>query len=103
MITPTDNAAQAAPHAVANGQSAACHLARAGGPGVLDRFSVDSINQRQGAGRVRNSCYRCGATAYKTLMTRNDVGVMGPSGQYQCVQCRQVFSDIHQWRDGLTQ
>ncbi len=73
------------------------------GPGVLDRYSADAITQRNGVGRVRNSCHRCGATAYKTLMTRDEAGVMRHSGQYQCVQCRQVFSNVHQWRDGDTQ
>jgi len=34
---------------------------------------------------------------------RHNDGVMRPSGLYQCVQCRQVFSHIHDWRDGLRQ
>lgn len=75
-----------------------CH-----GPGALNRFVLDASNQRQDTGRVRNSCHRCGATAYKKLMARSDDGVMRPSGLYQCVQCRQVFSHIHEWRDGLRQ
>lgn len=73
------------------------------GPGVLDRYSADAITQRNGEGRARNSCHRCGATAYKSLMTRDEAGVMRHSGQYQCVQCRQVFSNVHQWRDGDAQ
>jgi hypothetical protein len=28
---------------------------------------------------------------------------MSPSGRYQCVQCRQVFSTVLEWRDGLPQ
>lgn len=60
----------------------------------------------QGAGRSsptkpRNSCHRCGATAYKTLIARDDTGAMRPSGQYQCVQCKQVFRDVREWRDGV--
>lgn len=55
----------------------------------------------EGLTRVRNSCHRCGATAYKTLMERDERGAMSPSGQYQCVQCRQVFTDVRQWRDGV--
>jgi hypothetical protein len=102
MHTNTDPTAHA-PQPLATGQANSFYAARAGGPGVLDRFSVDSISQRQGAGRVRNSCHRCGATAYKTVMTRNEAGVMSASGRYQCVQCRQVFSTVLEWRDGLPQ
>lgn len=102
MSNPTDRVVTTAQHPM-SGLSNALYAARAGGPGVLDRFSVDSVTQRQGAGRVRNSCHRCGATAYKSLMTRNDLGVMSPSGRYQCVQCGHVFSDVSQWRDGQTQ
>jgi hypothetical protein len=59
----------------------------------------------QGVGRSvtskpRNSCHRCGATAYKTLIARDETGAMRPSGQYQCVQCKQVFRDVKEWRDG---
>jgi hypothetical protein len=50
--------------------------------------------------RPRNSCHRCGATAYKTLIARDENGAMRPSGQYQCVQCKQVFRDVKAWRDG---
>lgn len=51
--------------------------------------------------KPRNSCHRCGATAYKTLIARDDAGAMRPSGQYQCVQCKQVFRDVREWRDGV--
>jgi hypothetical protein len=59
----------------------------------------------QGVGRAlpnkpRNSCHRCGATAYRTLIARDQSGAMRPSGQYQCVQCRQVFRHVREWRDG---
>lgn len=59
----------------------------------------------QGIGRAlsnkpRNSCHRCGATAYRTLIARDTSGAMRPSGQYQCVLCRQVFSHVREWRDG---
>lgn len=47
-----------------------------------------------------NSCHRCGATAYKTLIARDGAGAMRPSGQYQCVQCKWVFKDVKAWRDG---
>ena len=57
MHTNTDPTAHA-PQPLATGQANSFYAARAGGPGVLDRFSVDSISQRQGAGRVRNSCHR---------------------------------------------
>ena len=45
-----------------------------------------------------NSCQRCGATAYKPILLRNDAGVMRPSGRYACVQCGLVFTNIHEWR-----
>lgn len=51
--------------------------------------------------KPRNSCHRCGATAYKTLIARDDAGAMRPSGQYQCVQCKQVFRNVREWRDGV--
>ena len=51
--------------------------------------------------KPRNSCHRCGATAYKTLIARDDSGAMRPSGQYQCVRCKQVFRDVREWRDGV--
>jgi len=59
----------------------------------------------QGVGRSatfkpRNSCHRCGATAYKTQIARDDTGAMRPSGRYQCVQCKQVFRDVREWREG---
>lgn len=50
--------------------------------------------------RVRNSCFHCGATSYRTVVERDQTGTMRPSGRYQCVQCRRVFTDIHQWREG---
>lgn len=51
--------------------------------------------------RPRNSCHRCGATAYKALIARDGSGAMRPSGQYQCVQCKQVFREVKEWRDGV--
>jgi len=56
---------------------------------------------RMAAAKPRNSCHRCGATAYKTLIARDDTGAMRPSGQYQCVQCKQVFRDVKEWREGV--
>lgn len=56
---------------------------------------------RWSGAKPRNSCHRCGATAYKTLIARDDTGAMRPSGQYQCVQCKQVFRDVREWRDGI--
>jgi predicted SprT family Zn-dependent metalloprotease len=50
--------------------------------------------------RVRNACFRCGATAYRMLIARDANGVMRPSGRYQCAQCRLEFSDVRAWRDG---
>jgi hypothetical protein len=68
------------------------------GPGVLGRFMAEVINTRASQPRVPNSCGRCGATAYKSLMARDDTGVMRASGLYQCVQCRRIFSSLLEWR-----
>ncbi len=68
------------------------------GPGVLGRFMAEVLTTRGTQTRVPNSCGRCGATAYKSLMARDDSGVMRASGQYQCVQCRRVFSSLGEWR-----
>ncbi|MBY0464365.1 MAG: hypothetical protein K2W33_05430 [Burkholderiales bacterium] len=73
MNPSTDHTAHA-PQQTAAGLAEARYLATTGGPGVLNRFSVDAITQRQGAGRVRNSCHRCGATAYKTLIPATKQG-----------------------------
>ena len=56
---------------------------------------------RLSGSKPRNSCHRCGATAYKTLIARDDTGAMRPSGQYQCVRCKQVFRNVREWRDGV--
>lgn len=52
--------------------------------------------------RPRNSCHRCGATAYRYVIERDGTGVMRPSGRYQCVQCKQVFQDVKDWREGVS-
>ncbi|MEN9844063.1 MAG: hypothetical protein RLZZ612_1892 [Pseudomonadota bacterium] len=51
--------------------------------------------------RARNSCFHCGATSYRSVVERDSTGTMRSSGRYQCVQCRRVFTDIRQWREGL--
>lgn len=68
------------------------------GSSILNRHAALTKANRAEQGRVQNACARCGATAYKSLMARDETGVMRPSGQYQCVQCRTVFSQIEQWR-----
>lgn len=45
-----------------------------------------------------NACHRCGATAYKPVITRDPEGNMRPNGQYQCVKCLLVFSSMSEWR-----
>lgn len=65
-------------------------LAAATGPGV----------GRMAPPRPLNCCHRCGATAYKTRIARDAAGAMRPSGQYECVQCKKVFSTVKAWRDG---
>ena len=38
--------------------------------------------------------------AYRPVLARNERGVMQPTGQYQCVQCKLQFTDIREWREG---
>ena len=45
-----------------------------------------------------NKCHRCGATSYKPVIKRDENGTMTPSGEYQCVGCKLVFTDIDAWR-----
>jgi DNA-directed RNA polymerase subunit RPC12/RpoP len=45
-----------------------------------------------------NKCYRCGETSYKPVIKRDDSGTMKPSGEYQCVRCKLIFTDIDEWR-----
>jgi transposase-like protein len=68
---------------------------------VLQAYSsaVQASSSRQT--RVRNSCFDCGATSYRSVVERDKTGTMRPSGRYQCVQCRRVFTDIRQWREGV--
>jgi hypothetical protein len=46
-----------------------------------------------------NKCHRCGATSYKPVIKRDVDGAMSPSGEYQCVGCKLVFTDINTWRN----
>jgi hypothetical protein len=46
-----------------------------------------------------NNCHRCGATSYKPVIKRDDSGTMKPSGEYQCVGCKLVFTEIDTWRN----
>lgn len=69
------------------------------GSSILNRYAATARSVRETQGRVQNACGRCGATAYKSLMARDEAGVMRPSGRYQCVQCRRVFSRVEEWRD----
>jgi len=46
-----------------------------------------------------NKCHRCGATSYKPVIKRDESGTMKPSGEYQCVGCKLVFTDIDTWRN----
>ena len=68
-------------------------------PGELDCFMAEVLVTRGSQTRVPNSCGCCGATAYKSLMARDDSGVMRASGHYQCVQCKRVFSSLGEWRE----
>lgn len=48
--------------------------------------------------RPANSCHHCGATAYRPMLDRDGSGAMRPNGQYKCVQCQRVFSNLGEWR-----
>jgi len=47
-----------------------------------------------------NKCHRCGATSYKPVIKRDGTGTMKPSGEYQCVGCKFLFTDIEVWKHG---
>lgn len=47
-----------------------------------------------------NRCHQCGATSYKPVIKRDELGVMTMSGTYQCTGCRLEFTDIDTWRLG---
>jgi len=69
------------------------------GSSILNRYAALARSMREEQGRVQNACGRCGATSYKSLMARDTSGVMRFSGQFQCVRCRRVFSQLVEWRD----
>jgi DNA-directed RNA polymerase subunit RPC12/RpoP len=45
-----------------------------------------------------NACCRCGATAYRPVITRDATGAMKASRVYRCVGCKLEFTDIDTWR-----
>jgi transposase-like protein len=49
-----------------------------------------------------NKCNKCGSTNYKTVIKRDEHGVMRPSGQYQCTGCNMIFKNLDEWRNGST-
>ncbi|NCN70801.1 MAG: hypothetical protein GW907_06585 [Betaproteobacteria bacterium] len=49
-----------------------------------------------------NRCHQCGATSYKTIIKRDDQGVMSPSGEFKCTGCSLTFKTIDEWRAGTT-
>ena len=57
--------------------------------------------RREEHGRVQNACGRCGATSYKSVMARDEAGVMRACGQYQCVQCKRVFRSLLEWKEAV--
>ena len=67
---------------------------------ILNSHAAQTRTMREEQGRVQNACGRCGATAYRPLMARDESGVMRSSGRYQCVHCRLEFTDVGQWRMG---
>lgn len=87
---PTSSDALAAAHAVVGARGSA----------ILSHHAASVQAHRQAVGHTQNACGHCGATAYKSRMARDDLGAMRPSGQYQCVRCQRVFTDIGQWRAG---
>ena len=49
---------------------------------------------------LTNKCHRCSASSYKPVIKRDESGNMQPSGQYQCVGCKLIFTHIEEWRIG---
>lgn len=47
-----------------------------------------------------NKCHQCGATSYKPVIKRDELGAMTMSGTYQCTGCRLEFTTIDEWRTG---
>jgi len=47
-----------------------------------------------------NKCHQCNAKAYKPVIERDAEGAMRPSGVYQCVGCKVLFTSIQEWRTG---
>ncbi len=45
-----------------------------------------------------NACCRCGATAYRPVITRDATGAMKASHVYRCVGCKLEFTNIDTWR-----
>ena len=45
-----------------------------------------------------NACRRCGSTAYRPVIARDDSGAMTPSGIYRCVGCKLELQNIDEWR-----
>jgi rubredoxin len=48
-----------------------------------------------------NKCRQCGAKSYKPVIERDGLGVMRPSGKYQCTGCKLVFETVGEWRSGV--
>ena len=67
-----------------------CHLATHPQTGEKHNKAMTPVNR----------CHRCGATSYKPVIKRDDSGIMKPSGEYQCVGCKFLFTDIDVWKHG---
>ena len=42
----------------------------------------------------------CGATSYRRVIARDDLGALRPTDLYQCSGCSVVFADPKTWREG---
>ena len=43
-----------------------------------------------------NKCHQCGAKSYKSVIERDDQGVLRPSGAFKCTGCSLIFTDVTQ-------
>ena len=49
---------------------------------------------------IPNCCRLCGATSYRRVIERDEMGQMRATSLYQCSGCSVVFADPKAWREG---
>lgn len=69
------------------------HIGESRGPKVLLPRDVEAHSEST----QRYACHRCGATSYRSLMTRGADGAMRASGRHACTGCRLEFDQVSEW------